>query len=151
MPRTTFVKVDGLREVKAALRELPKATGKNVLRRVLIRRAEPVAERARQLAPVDTGQLRDSIVVSTKLGKRQRRGHSKQDRDDVDVFVGPGPAGFYGWMQEFGTARVAARPFMRPAWDAEKAGVLSGIADDLRKEIEKAAARLARKAARAAK
>jgi HK97 gp10 family phage protein len=142
------VKVEGLAALETALRELPDATAKNVLRRVARARLEPVAARARQLAPVEEGDLRDSITVSTKLTRRQRSQHRKYGPDDVEVFAGAGPHP-QAHMQEFGTEDHGPQPFMRPAWDAERDGVLEGVKDDLWQEIEKAANRLARKAAKA--
>lgn len=53
------------------------------------------------------GQLRDSLTMSV----RPRPGR-------VSAAVGPGPEGFYGRFLEFGTVKMAARPFMRPAFDA---------------------------------
>ena len=50
-------------------------------------------------------------------------------------------------MQEFGTVKDPRQPYLRPAWDAERIGVLEGIKEDLWAEIEKAAARRARRAA----
>lgn len=145
-----FVKIEGLKEVQDALHDLPsKATAKNIMKRVLLRRAEPIAETARQLAPYDEGHLRPSIHVSDRLTRRQRKQHKKDHKDLVEVFVGPGtdPAAH---LQEFGTKHHGAQPFMRPAFDQHKTSVLDGIKDDLWQEIEKAAARLARKAAKAA-
>lgn len=84
-------KIDGLKEIQVALRQLPDATAKNVMRRILRKRAKPIADRAKSLAPVDDGELKDSIAVSTKLNKRQRSRHRKPDKDDVEVFVGAGP------------------------------------------------------------
>lgn len=144
------VKVEGLREVKTALRQLPDATAKGVMRRVLRKAGAPIAEAARQLVPVHEGDLRDSIAVSTKLSRRQRKMHRKGGRDDVEVFVGAGPHP-QAHLQEFGTSRHPAQPFLRPAWDQNKRSVLDGIKDDLWAEIRKSAERLARKAARAAR
>jgi HK97 gp10 family phage protein len=144
---TITVKVSGLSEIMTALRELPNATAKNAMKRVLVKRAEPVAERARQLVPVDEGHLKNSIHVSTKLTRRQKGRHRKRHRDDVEVFVGPGtdPAAH---LQEFGTSQHPAQPFMRPAWDQTKDELLAGVGADMWAEIEKAAARLAKKAAK---
>jgi HK97 gp10 family phage protein len=141
------VKVEGLSEIMTALRELPNATAKNVMKRVLLKRAEPVAERARQLAPFKEGHLKASIHVSTKLTKRQKGRHRKVHRDDVEVFVGPGadPAAH---LQEYGSSIHPAQPFMRPAWDQTKDDLLDGVGADMWAEIEKAAARLAKKAAK---
>jgi HK97 gp10 family phage protein len=143
------IKVEGLKEVQAALHELPKATAKNVIRRVLKSRGEPIADAARSRVPVDQGDLKRSIAVSTKLTRRQRGKHKKFGPNDVEVFVGPG-AHPQAHMQEFGTSKEPAQPFMRPAWDQTRMDVLDGIAADLWTEIEKAVARRARKAAKAA-
>jgi HK97 gp10 family phage protein len=142
------VKIEGLSELKAALRALPDATAKNVVRRVLRKRGEPVAERARQLVPVDKGELKASIGVSTKLTRRQRARHQKFGPEDIEVFIGAGPHP-QAHMQEFGTVKDPRQPYLRPAWDAERMGVLEGIKEDLWVEIEKAAARRARRTARA--
>lgn len=144
------VKVEGLRELETALKQLPNATAKNVLRRVLRARAEPVADAARRLVKKRTGQLEESIDVSTTLSRRQKTLHQKGGKSDVEVFVGAGALP-QAHMEEFGGAHNDPHPFMRPAWDAEKQGVLDGLKADLWAEIEKAAARLARKAARAAR
>jgi hypothetical protein len=53
-------------------------------------------------------------------------------------------------MSEFGTAHQPPQPWFRPVWDAMKRGVLDSIAGLLWSEIQKAAARAARKAARLA-
>jgi hypothetical protein len=73
------VTIEGLAEVKTALRALPDATAKNVVRRVLRSRGEPIATRARRLVPVEEGELRDSIAVSTRLSRRQRARRRKFD------------------------------------------------------------------------
>lgn len=143
------VKITGLRQIERALADLPKATAKNVVRRVLKTRAQPIADRAAQLAPLDDGALRDSIAVSTKLSKAQRGKHKKRTPGTVEVFVGAGPHP-QAHLQEFGTVHHPPQPFMRPAWDSGKEKVLEGIKGDLWAEIEKAVGRLAKKAAKAA-
>lgn len=145
----TRIRIDGLSETLEALRELPKATARNVVVRVLKKRGQPIADKARRLAPVESGKLRSSVGVSTKLTRRQRSLHTKAGPQDVEVFVGAGPQP-QAHMQEFGTFKDRPQPFMRPAWDDNKGELIDGIAKDLWDEIAKAAARLARKAARAA-
>lgn len=142
------VRVLGLSQLEQGLSELPRATGKNVLRRVLRQRGEPIAERARNLAPVDEGDLKDSIGVSTKLSRSQRR--KRRKKAAVEMFVGPGghPQAI---TQEFGTFFHPPQPFMRPAWAAEKGSILEDLSSDLWTEIDKAAQRIARKQARLAK
>lgn len=142
------VRVLGLSQLEQGLSELPRATGKNVLRRVLRQRGEPIAERARNLAPIDEGDLKDSIAVSTKLSRSQRR--KRRKKATVEMFVGPGthPQAI---TQEFGTWFHPPQPFMRPAWAAEKGRILEDLSGDLWTEIDKSAQRIARKQARLAK
>lgn len=157
MAKGFAVKVDGLREIDAAIGDLGKATGRNVLRRVAVARLEPMAEEARRLAPDDpnTGgnDLRSSIAVSTRLGKRQGR-INRRGKSEAEAHMGPaGPGGNVppqGIQQEFGNVNHGPQPFMRPTWDGGKDALLEGIGSDLWAEIEKAAARQAKKAARLA-
>ena len=151
------IRVSGLRELDKALSELPKATGKNVLRRVLRNVAAPIAEDMRSRAPDAPGSspnrdLRQSIGVSTKLSPNQRRLHRRAFRNDkasVEVFVGAGALP-HPHLQEFGSVNHGPQPFARPAWDAHKHMALAKIKEELWSEIDKAAKRIARKQARAA-
>jgi HK97 gp10 family phage protein len=141
------VKVEGLRDLDAALSELPKiTTAKAVVRRVLKKAAEPLRALAEQTAPRLTGALKISIVIGTKLTRRQARMAKKEPKSLTEMFVGTSnPAAV---PQEFGTHDQKAQPFMRPAWQATKDQVLTNIGNELGPEIEKTAARLAKKAAR---
>jgi HK97 gp10 family phage protein len=146
MAKGFSVKVEGLNELEQALRQLPKANAKAVLRRTLKEAGEPVAKTARSLAPHELGYLRESIDVSPKLSSRQTRLRHKES--PVEMYIGPGtdPAGH---LQEFGTGPGHhAQPFLRPAWDQHKNEVLDTIANRTWLEIEKTAARLARKSAK---
>lgn len=146
MAKVTF-KLEGLSELQEALQELPKATGKNVVKRALIKAGQPIADQAQSNARRLTGKFQRSFGVSDRLASRQRSQHKKES--EVEVFAGPGEL-VQAITEEFGTAHSAAHPTMRPAWDAHKRSALDSIAKDLADEIEKARARLARKAAREA-
>jgi HK97 gp10 family phage protein len=145
---TVKVTIEGLAEVKTALRALPDVTAKNVVRRVLRSRGEPIAARARRLVPVEEGELQGSIAVSTRLSRRQRARRRKFDPNDIEVYIGAGPLP-QAHLQEFGTEHALAQPFLRPAWDGGKREVLEGIKADLWAEILQAVGRLARKAVKA--
>ncbi|WP_371346081.1 HK97-gp10 family putative phage morphogenesis protein [Ancylobacter sp. IITR112] len=60
------VSVQGLKELDAALGELSKATAKGVMRRALLKAAQPMVDRAAALAPKDKGDLSASIIAATK-------------------------------------------------------------------------------------
>lgn len=144
------VSIDGLSDLDDALGMLPKSTGKAILRRVLRKAGQPMADQAEQAAPKRTGALKISIGVGTKLTRRQARMHRKMFKNDkasAEVFVGAG--GLPQAIQsEFGNAHQEAQPFMRPAWDGNKDQALEIIKTELGGEIFKAAKRLAKRRAK---
>lgn len=155
----TTMRVDGLRALDAALGELAaeygKASGKAVLRRVADKALQPMAETARSLAPDDPAtsehDLKASIVVGGKLNKRQARlARKDENKALVTRYMGTNdPAGL---QQEFGNVNHGPQAFMRPAFDSHAAGAVKIVATELGPEIERTAARLAkRRAAKAAK
>ncbi|MFW2541530.1 HK97-gp10 family putative phage morphogenesis protein [Primorskyibacter sp. 2E107] len=138
-------KVDGFKDLEKAMMELPKASGKASVRRVLKAAAEPIAEAGRANAPEDRGNLKASYGVGTRLTKRQRKVSTKESA--VEVYAGPNdPAAV---QTEFGNEHQAAEPHLRPAWDAEKDNALDGIKDalwaDVLKSIKRYQRRLAKK------
>lgn len=169
-------KVEGLKELDATLKQLPKAVARNALRRVLIKRAQPMVDTMRRLAPDDpatgSNDLKTSIYASfrvkNKVGHEEyssvlRKGGSKGEavaalRDArrtaagqgsfAEIYVGPDAEHFYGRFQEFGTRNNRPQPFMRPAWDEHQGSILEGMKDDMWIEIRKAAARYAKRMAR---
>jgi HK97 gp10 family phage protein len=146
MARQTF-KIEGLKELDEALKELPKATARNVLLRTLKEQGQPIADAGEANAPRLSGKLADSYTVGTKLSRRQKKQNKKESM--VEVYVGPTPHA-KSVQTEFGNAHQAAHPHLRPAWDGNVMRVLDGINRSLAEQIEKARARLARKAAREA-
>lgn len=148
------IKVEGFRELERQLSDLvdqvggSRATGKNVLRRVLIKAAKPVEAAAAANAPILSGDLRADVKTGSRLNSRQARQARKAGKSTVEIHVGTSnPAGI---QNEFGNVHQPARPWFRPAWDANSSGSLDIIRNEMGPEIDKAAARIARKAARRA-
>lgn len=157
------VKLSGFRELEAALAELPKATGRAVLRKIARAALEPMATDASNKAPHRTGKLAFSISISEKRTRRAVKfigasSGKKFFRSDastgIDMAMGPA-AGFgavlsYAYFDEFGTVDTPAFGFMRGAWDAGATRSLDYIKDNLWAEIEKSTKRLAARRAKAA-
>jgi hypothetical protein len=169
MTSKTVVSVSGFRELDQALAQLPKAIARNVLKRTLAKAAEPIAEAARQAVPVDQGDLKASISVSPRIKNKvgssefsaaMRAGLGKDAavramRDArraggssfAETHIGPAAKKGvirYAHLVEFGTAKMPAEPYMRPAWDAEKESALRIIRAELGNEIIAAARRIGR-------
>jgi len=158
----TKVKIEGLRECEAALEALGKSLGRGVLRRVAKRALEPIAADAQSAVEASTegtGDLSKSIAVSGSLSKAQRKDARKDTKSFVEMHVGAG-ALTQAISQEFGTGErfqrktgksvgsVAPEPFLRPAWDAHKAAIPAKVGEDLWSDIEKTAARKAKRDAK---
>lgn len=139
--------VFGGKELENALKQLPKATAKSALRRALIKAAAPTETAAVAMAPRGaTGNLQASIDIVTKVKPSQKKGGVRQG---VDVYIGATtPPGYHAHLIEFGRAGVAARPFLRPAWDSTSRQVLESISAEIWAALAKSARTLARKAER---
>lgn len=161
MARGTTTRVEGFAELEKALRDIPKATGKNVLKRVGLAALDPMADKAADLAPVGRGKLSFNITVSDKRTRRAK-GPSKNKlvggkwrasaSTGVEIAMGVGAgqgAMQYATFIEFGTIDTAPYPFMRPAFNATADRALDYIKDNLGDEIAKAAAKVAKKRAKA--
>lgn len=150
MARGATFKIEGLRDLDRALSDLPKATSRNVMRRAGIEALQPMASAARNNAPVNNQDLRDSIDVSAKAAGFAKRTGRKVN--EVEVYMGPAGKGQaappQGSLQEFGTGDHPPQAFMRPAWDAGKHDLAAAVGETLGAEIMRAAARTARKQAR---
>lgn len=159
---TVTIDVKGGRASEAALRELGEW---QFIRRAAMEAlrggALPIRDKAKVLAPKDKLDLTDSIKA--KPG-RMRDGilwyeigidPSEQPAQIVTRKTGrgtyrdPGVAG-NALIQELGTPQMPANPFMTPAWDSEKGETPGRIIASLGPAVEKQAAKIARKAARAA-
>lgn len=148
------VRVEGLRELDAALNELgSKALAKGVLRRVGIKALQPFDARWRSLAPDDPAtsgrDLKASGGVGTKLTTRQAR-LAKKEEGKAFVTVYAGPNDVAAVPQEFGTVDLSPQPFVRPAWADTKDEALEVVKRDLWGEIKATAARRAKRLAKAA-
>lgn len=149
MPIKTTVKVTGFKEMEKALFQLKNTTARSVVRRAANHALEPVKQAAILKADRRTGALQDSIGIGGRTKPREKK------QSDIEVYVGAGRLnGRYipqAITEEFGTYKQAADPFMRPAWDSQKYIVLARFRQSMATELEKSAARAARKAAREAR
>ena len=155
------VKLTGFRELERALEQLPKATGKNVLRRVAKGALEPMADSAAAKAPHRTGRLSFSISVSERRTRRAKRsttryvkgGFRANPSTGIEIAMGPasgfGAALQYASFDEFGTVDTPAFAFMRGAWHSGSYKALKYVEANLGEAIQTAARKVAVKRAKA--
>ena len=138
------IKLEGVEGLHEALGEFKKSTERTILRRAAVKALTPVIERAKQLAPVDDGNLRDSLTVGGKLTGKLKAAAKADPPEGVRVFAGT--ANRNGVPREFGSVRSPPEPFLRPAWEAGKEGVLRDVQSELADAIERTRKRAAARA-----
>jgi HK97 gp10 family phage protein len=158
------VQIHGLRELKAAMLELPRRTDRRLLNRSLMVGGRMIRDEARSRAPVlqepDPRRARGAVRRAIQAGAVRPRGHAASvwvrvrplTRSQVARFKArSGKAGaanpldpFFWWFVEFGTSKMPARPFMRPAFEAKKQPAAAAIIADLRKRVLAEAEKLGR-------
>jgi HK97 gp10 family phage protein len=148
-----FVHILGAKELEAALKQLPEEIAKKVATSAVMAGAKVVLEEARHTAPVgqeSKGRVRvrttkkGNVVISNygKLKLSLRAIKVRNSTHSVTVAVTVGKA-FWGMFQEFGTSKMRARPWFRPAFDASWPKALDVMGKSLGEGIERAAKRLA--------
>lgn len=106
------IAVDGIANTRALIRRLAEAEEK-AGKRLVKKAASDVQRRAMRTVPVDTGNLKRSILVDVA--------------DDGKSATVTATADYAAYV-EYGTRKMSARPFMRPA--AEEVAREMGIACD---------------------
>lgn len=155
-PTATHVRIEGSDELRQWLLTVPKKVGNKILRQALRRAGKIVQERAKALAPVESGLLKKSISV--RRSKRAKRGtEAVVIFPDVTKFavaekafgvkVGETAVDFYAPYQEFGTHDMPAHPYMRPAFDQTKDKALAIVKGDVLKGVSAERVKSARSAA----
>lgn len=145
MPTSKSFKIEGLSELLDGLEELTSASAINVQKRALTAAGRPIQQDAQTAAPHRTGFLQRSITISARLSPRQKKAASKESK--IEIYVGP-PSMARAIVGEFGSVKQTPKPFMRPAWDANKQTALKSIKGILEDEIEAARKRALAKTAR---
>jgi HK97 gp10 family phage protein len=132
----------GLKEVREGLAEFSKTVARNVARRALMPAAEIIGDAAQAAAPVsDRAEQWKSTPGSLKASKQIKRGKADGQMATVAVtFTDPAAV-----PTEYGTTKMAARPWFRPAADRVEGQAVATFASALTDEVEKAAAKAAKK------
>ncbi len=149
------VRIKGAREMEQVLRQLPAQIAKKTLTAALRAAAEPILDEARRRAPVGTESKGRVRLRTSRRGKVSIANYGKlkpslriatvpagKTPHSATVVVTVGKA-FWGMFVEFGTRFMAARPFLRPAFEAKKMEALNRLGKALGERIEKAAKKLA--------
>jgi HK97 gp10 family phage protein len=139
--------VQGLKELNETLQRFPAKLERNILRGAIRAGASVIVEDARRRAPVLSvldprrvfGALAKSIRVRGVQSKNGALVGGVFAGGVADVGRGKGKIqadAFYARFVEFGTAKMAARPFLRPAIDSKTPAAIDATADYIRERAD---------------
>ena len=151
---TDSVKIVGLSDLEKKMKDLGPKVQRKHMRTAVNQAARIVRDEARKLAPHRTGLLRKSIQTKNRkeAGNPQRTTFSigvlsdvakggltarSTNKTGLEGFVN---SPIYYWrFFEFGTVKMSARPFMRPAFAATKQQQINSLKVRLTANIAKEA------------
>ena len=162
MAKVETVRIEGLAQLDRALRELPDRVANRGLRASVYAGAKVIRDEARAQAPKAAqslgskqpppGTLKRSVImkqipelssltrqtffVTVRHGKKFRK-QGKKGNLSQDAW--------YWRFVEFGTRKMRARPFLRPALEAKRREAVQAMKDRLSERIEQEAKNLYRK------
>jgi HK97 gp10 family phage protein len=164
MGKIVSVKFTGAQELDQLISEMQDDFGvkdqKKILTAAVRKSMAPVLSKARQLAPIDTGGLRASLRIEARKPSRRDKKSIYVNPNDVvigtvttasgkqlakkkftNVKTGQKQVGIESdgraIANEFGTSKIAAKPYMRPALETTTSSVLTELGDNLRTQLIK--------------
>ena len=132
------MKVEGLDELNRRLNRLESKQIKKAVRSSAMFATSPMLKKMKSKVPVEDGPLKKSLGRQSRFFRRgqifsMRIGiRSKQSPD------GSWPS-VYGPMIENGTLKMAAQPFMRPAFDENYRATIDRFGQSLGEKVEQLA------------
>nr|WP_312970742.1 HK97-gp10 family putative phage morphogenesis protein [Brucella intermedia] len=141
----TYAKVIGRPKLRKKLEALV-AVGRDEIRRAMEKSADEIVALAKSLAPVDKGELKDSIGWTWGKAPKGAMTLGKVQSDGVDseftitIYAGNSKAYYARWV-EFGTQKMAAQPYFYPSYRALRRRSKSRVTRAVTKAIKKVAAR----------
>lgn len=161
------VKIEGLSEMDKQLKKLSGAVEGKIVRAGLSAASRVVRDAAKDLAPTDSGALKKSIKVSSRLNRRAGWINTKITAGNKEAYyahmiefgtgsyysgtgtkskrspykIKAGKKGFVGfggvYRKSFTHPGIRPKPFMRPAFDRNIDKALKAFSDRVRKRIDK--------------
>lgn len=141
----------GLRRYRAKIDAMPREV-KDAIRRALVKGGDDLTKTMRQLAPVDEGELRDTVEYyfpERRPSEPSYRGEQLSIKAEAGLAIvvvagsssQSGEDGFYSKWTEFGhqkadgSGQVVASPFFYPAYRLRRGSIRSRITREMRKAL----------------
>lgn len=125
----TRLDFSGLTDIAKDLETLSRAENNKVLRDATRAGADVLREEVIARAPAQTGKLKKNVVVMTQKARRRGeissgvhiRGVNPNTGNSDNTMKASNPRNAFYWrFVEMGTSKMAAHPFVRPAFDVRQ-------------------------------
>jgi HK97 gp10 family phage protein len=132
-----MVSFEGAKEIEDNLRKVTVELQRKILGEALVAGAQPIRDEAEATVVRSTGKLAQNIIIEQKRSKQA----ASQDVLSVRVMprrtkLGAPDDAHYGSFVELGTSKMAAQPFLRPAFDSKRVESLEAAAETIRVGVE---------------
>lgn len=140
----TYAKVIGVAKLRRKLDALV-AVGRDEIKRAMETSADEIVALAKNLVPVDKGDLKDSIGWTWGKAPKGAMTLGTVQSNEVDsgftitIFAGNSDAYYARWV-EFGTQKMAAQQYFYPSYRALRRRSKSRVTRAVTKAIKKVAA-----------
>jgi len=122
-------KIEGLNDLVKRMKTLEPKLAKSALRSAVGAGAQVINKEAQSIVTVDEGDTKKAIH------KKRSRRESNNHRETFTVGVKNNKAPGW-WHLEFGTKNMAAKPFLRPAFESKKMEAVLAIKTKLFQKLE---------------
>jgi HK97 gp10 family phage protein len=125
------MKMDNPAALTAQLRALGTAVTEHALRQAAVAGARVFQDEMKLRVPVKSGEGRKSIIVAYDA-------EASVEGAIASYIVTWLKGAFYLRFVEYGTSKMAAKPFMRPAYEAKKTAAAQAVADVIELKVKEA-------------
>lgn len=125
-----MILVTGIKEIDDKLKKLRDKEAAKIIKKVMRANQKEVLQVAKELAPEDTGALKDAIVLKSKNRKTNFQIFVRQNAID-----GTDP---YPFFVEYGTPRMAPKGYLRQAHEQTKEPKKEKTISEVKTELDKA-------------
>lgn len=129
--------IEGEKQLQKQLGEVARALGPDAVEKLAIKCAEIIVEDSRRRAPEDTGTLKKAHIAKLldRWGANPAPAVAKVNYSSRESV----PAAPHAHLVEWGTSKMAARPYFRPAVDSKGPVAAKRLREGLRRLVEEAA------------
>ena len=124
--------IKGLKELSKALKAFPENIQNNILNSAIRAGIVTIQKEAEKNVPKREGILKKAIVI-----KKRRPKNKNRIKYQLGIRQGSKDDAYYGHIVEFGSSKMEAKPFMRPALESKADEVINEVRKKMQQRIDK--------------